>query len=163
MSFFSSSLPLSLSLFLSLPLRKIGLGWRITNMSSALLPNRPIDNPVQTPMFIIDWEVLSLGEPLRDVAQMMAELAMLQLFKDITAGDWLVEGFLEGYGTFTRDEALRIAIHVGCHLVVIGGSVAGWGSPADIERVVTYGRDAMIKGWEKDAAWFEGSILGRLF
>lgn len=114
-------------------------------------------------MFIIDWEVLSLGVPLRDVGQMIAELAMLQLFKDITAGSWLVEGFLEGYGTLTRDEALRVAIHAGCHFVVIGGSVAGWGSQADIERVVAFGRDAMLRGWEKDAAWFEGSILERLF
>ncbi|KAK5654672.1 hypothetical protein OQA88_6995 [Cercophora sp. LCS_1] len=130
---------------------------------NALLPKQPIDTPVQTPMFIIDWEVLSLGVPLRDVGQMVAELAMLQLFKDITAGTWLVEGFLEGYGNFTRDEALRIAIHVGCHLVVIGGSVPGWGSQADIERVVAFGRDTMLRGWEKDAAWFKGSVLGRLF
>lgn len=130
---------------------------------NALIPDREITEPVETPMFIVDWEVVSLGVCARDVGQMMAELYMLKLFKDIDAGLWIIEGYLEGYGALDEDTAFRVAIHVGCHLVVIGGSVAGWGEAEDVERVVAHGRDMIVKGWQKDKAWFEGGDLKSLF
>jgi len=114
-------------------------------------------------MFIVDWEVVSLGVRVRDVGQMMAELYMLKLFKDIDAGTWLVQGFLEGYGELTTAEAFRVAIHIGCHLIVVGGTVQGWGSAGDVKRVVTLGRDMILNGWEENAAWFESTHLGAMF
>ncbi|KAK1753844.1 kinase-like domain-containing protein [Echria macrotheca] len=130
---------------------------------NALLPDVPITDAVQTPMFIVDWEVVSLGVRVRDVGQMMAELYMLKLFKNIDAGTWLVQGFLEGYGQLTTAEAFRVAIHIGCHLIVIGGTVQGWGSSEDVARVVTHGRDMIINGWEKNSAWFESTDLAFMF
>jgi len=114
-------------------------------------------------MFVVDWEVVSLGMPIRDVGQMVAEMWMHKLFKGIDAGEWLVKGFLAGYGALGDDRAFRAAIHVGCHLVVIGGTVAGWGSPEDVTRVVSFGRDMMVKGYEKDVAWFKGGPLDSMF
>ena len=130
---------------------------------SVLLPDSVIDTPVQTPIFVVDWEVVSLGVRARDVGQMMAELYMLKLFKNIDAGLWLTEGYLEGYGGLDLDTAFRVAIHVGCHLVVIGGAVEGWGSLDNVERVVATGRDMIVKGWQKDKAWFKGGDLRLLF
>jgi hypothetical protein len=114
-------------------------------------------------MFIVDWEVSSLGIRARDLGQMMAELYMLKLFKNIDAGVWLIEGYLEGYGSVDLDTAFRVAIHVGTHLVVIGGSVAGWGSREDIDRVVGYGRDMIVHGWKKDRVWFQNDALRSMF
>ena len=93
----------------------------------------------------------------------MAELYMLKLFKDIDAGVWLIEGYLAGYGAVDEKTAYRIAIHVGCHLIVIGGTVSGWGSPEDVKRVVAFGRDMIIKGWEKDQTWFADGPLTSMF
>ncbi len=114
-------------------------------------------------MFIVDWEVASLGIRARDIGQMIAELYMLKLFKDIDAGVWFIDGYLDGYGPVDIDTAFRVAIHVGAHLVVIGGSVAGWGSPEDVDRVVAFGRDMILHAWAKDRAWFRGSALESMF
>jgi hypothetical protein len=132
---------------------------------SVLLPDKEIDTPVQTPVFVVDWEVMSLGVRVRDVGQMIAELYQLKLFKDIDAGEWLVEGFLAGYGKLKTEEVFRTIIHVGCHLIVVGGTVPGWGSSEDVARVVTVGRDMIINGWEKNQAWFESreTVAGHLW
>ncbi|KAK3356715.1 kinase-like domain-containing protein [Lasiosphaeria hispida] len=130
---------------------------------NVLLPDRALSDSVITPMFVVDWEVVSLGVRVRDVAQMMAELYMHKIFKRIDAGAWLMKGFLAGYGGLDTNEAFRAAIHIGCHLVVIGGGVQGWGSPEDVERVVALGRDMITKGWQRDREWFTGSGVSCLF
>ncbi|KAK4448769.1 kinase-like domain-containing protein [Podospora aff. communis PSN243] len=130
---------------------------------NVLLPDAAIEGPVGTSVFVVDWEVTSLGVRVRDVGQMMAELYMLQLFKQIDAGGWMVEGLLAGYGKLSEDEAFRIAIHVGCHLIVIGGTVPGWGSSEHVDRVVAVGRDMIVNGWARNKGSFEGTVLGNMF
>ncbi|KAB5566758.1 kinase-like domain-containing protein [Coniochaeta sp. 2T2.1] len=117
---------------------------------------------------VVDWEVLSLGVPARDLGQMLAELYMLKHFKDIDAGLWMMREFVKGYaeatnGIFEDETAFRIAIHLGMHVIVIGGSVPGWGSLEDVVRVVTLGKEIIIRAWKKDGTWFEGSDLAFLF
>ncbi|KAK0733080.1 kinase-like domain-containing protein [Lasiosphaeria miniovina] len=130
---------------------------------NVLLPDAEIGEPTAMTMFIVDWEVVSLGIRERDIGQMLAELYQLKLYEGIDAGLWLMEGFLGGYGSLSREAAFRTAIHVGCHLVVIGGSVYGWGSAENNKRVVAFGRDVMLSAWRKDEAWFEGRPLHQLF
>lgn len=130
---------------------------------SVLLPDKEIAGRDQIPVFVVDWEVVSLGKRERDIGQMIAELYMLKLFKDIDAGTWLIEGYLSGYGHLDISEAFRIAIHIGCHLVVIGGTVPGWGSSEGVARVVGFGRDMIVKGWEQNMAWFLGGPLESMF
>lgn len=138
---------------------------------NVLLPDRDIpatDDAVEpgtgkvpVPVFVVDWEVTTLGIPIRDVGQMIAELHMLSSFRNITAGEWVIEGFLEGYGKLaTEKEGFRTLIHIGAHLVVIGGTVAGWPEEGkdehvERERVVKFGRDMIVRGWEEDRGWFE--------
>jgi hypothetical protein len=114
-------------------------------------------------VFIIDWEVASLGIRARDIGQMIAELYMLKLFKNIDAGTWLIEGYIDGYGAVDLHTAFRVAIHVGTHLIVIGGSVAGWGTAEEIERVMGFGKEMIVKAWQRDRVWFHGSALESLF
>ena len=129
-------------------------------LSSILLPDQKIDEPAHIPMFVVDWEVVSLGVRARDIGQMLAEMYMHKLFKGIDAGEWLMEGFLSGYGGLDPDVAFRVLIHIGCHLVVIGGTVDGWGSAEDIERVVGCGRDMIVRGWKKDETLLEAGVFG---
>jgi hypothetical protein len=51
--------------------------------------------------------------------------------------------------------AFRTAIHAGTHLVSFGTWLAGWGSMADGERVLNYGKELILHAWHKDRAWVE--------
>jgi hypothetical protein len=127
------------------------------------LPNQLIQEHVEVPVFVIDWEMAQLGVPNQDLGQMIAELYELKLYKDIEAGMWLVEGFVNGYGKVSEDFAFRTAIAVGTHLLAFGTSVEGWGTPDQVQEVARTGRDLIVKSWSKDRSWFETGELRLLF
>ncbi|KAI1801629.1 kinase-like domain-containing protein [Daldinia bambusicola] len=128
-----------------------------------LLPSVPIQEGVDVPIFVIDWEMSQIGKPSLDVGQMIAELYELKLYKDKSAGLFMTQGFIEGYGPVTEEFAFRTAIQVGAHLVSFGMSVQGWGSMEQVEECGRLGRDIIIHAWEKDRRWFEESDLACLF
>ncbi|KAI1816217.1 kinase-like domain-containing protein [Poronia punctata] len=128
-----------------------------------LLPDAPIQGGADIPLFVIDWEMSQVGVPNLDVGQMIAELYEMKLYKDITAGLWIVEGFVQGYGRVSDDFAFRTAIQVGAHLISFGTSVQGWGTPEQVETVARTGRDIILHAWRKDGTWFESSDLACLF
>ncbi|KAI1129565.1 kinase-like domain-containing protein [Nemania abortiva] len=130
---------------------------------NVLLPDRPIQEGDDITMFVIDWEMSQIGLPNLDFGQMVAELYELKLYKNITAGLWIVQGFVEGYGAVSNDFAFRTAIQIGVHLVSFGTSVQGWGTPEQVEMVARTGRDIIVHAWRKDREWFEGGDLACLF
>lgn len=132
-------------------------------MASVLLPNVPIQEGVDVPMFVIDWEMAQLGKQNLDVGQMIAELYELKLYKDISGGLWMIQGFLDGYGAVIEEFAFRTAIQVGAHLVCFGTSVQGWGTPEQVENVARTGKEIIVHAWEKDRSWFETNDLACLF
>lgn len=139
------------------------LGYCINVVSSALIPNSPLTEQSGSTLFIVDWEMAQIGHRALDLGQMIAELYETKLFKDMEAGVWIIEGFLEGYGSLSEEMAFRAAIHVGVHLVCWGSRVPGWGSQQQVEEVVKVGRDLIVHGWMRNKAWFEGGNLGCLF
>jgi hypothetical protein len=114
-------------------------------------------------MFIIDWEMAQSGVLPLDLGQMIAELYLLKVYKDIDAGLWMIEGFVSGYGVLQDDAAFRTAIAVGTHLICFGGTVPGWGTPEQVERCVAKGKDIVVNAWRKNRRWFEEGDLCRLF
>lgn len=130
---------------------------------SILLPKSPIQEGVDVPMFVIDWEMSQIGKPNLDLGQMIAELYELKLYKDISAGLWMVQGFVDGYGTVSEGFAFRTAIQFGAHLISFGTSVQGWGTQEQVENCARLGKDIIIHAWEKDRSWFEGGDLACLF
>ncbi len=112
---------------------------------------------------VIDWELSQISSLAFDLGQMFAELFELKHFKDIDAGIWLIEAFMIGYGSVEEDLAFKTVIHVGVHLICWGSRVQGWGSKEQVEKVVEVGRDFVVKGWEKDRGFFEGTALKCLF
>jgi hypothetical protein len=70
---------------------------------------------------------------------------------------------MQGYGDIDDDFAFRVAIHVGVHFVCWVSRIPGWGSKEQVKEVVEIGRDFVVKGWEKDRAFFEGTPLKCLF
>ncbi|PWY78442.1 phosphotransferase enzyme family protein [Aspergillus sclerotioniger CBS 115572] len=121
-----------------------------------LIPQAALEQPSHIPLFIIDWELCHCGARALDLGQMFAELYMLKHFKDIEAGAWIIQGFMEEYQGLDDEMAFRALIHVGVHFIAWGPLIAGWGTPQQVEDVVRLGRDLVTKAWEKDRGWFEG-------
>lgn len=132
-------------------------------LTSVLLPNEPIQEGVDVPVFLIDWECAQLGVPSIDIGQMMAELYALWLYKSIGAARWMMEGVLDAYGDIDEEFAFRTAIQVGSHLICITPTFPDWGTPEQIEGVVRVGRDIIVHAWKKDRPWFEKGDLACLF
>ncbi|BCR83890.1 uncharacterized protein ACHE_11292A [Aspergillus chevalieri] len=136
---------------------------------NALIQSTVLDcqqqRPKPTPtLFITDWELSQCGPRALDLGQMIGELYMLKHFKNLDAGLWIIQDFIEGYlPALNVDMAFRAAIHAGVHLVAWGSSVQGWGTEEQVENVVSVGRDFVMRGWERDMAWFKKSALGCLF
>lgn len=130
---------------------------------SILLSNAPIDNGNQIQLRIVDWEMTQLGVRPEDSGQLIAELWELKLYKDIDAGLWIIEGFVQGYGKVDNDFMFRALIHVGAHLISIGSDTPGWGTPEQAEAVAKAGRDVLLKAWHKDLKGFSGHDLECIF
>ncbi|ORY69660.1 kinase-like domain-containing protein [Pseudomassariella vexata] len=128
-----------------------------------LVPNDPLQEGRKVNAYVIDWELAQLGVPNLDVGQMFAELYELWLYKKITAGLWMAQGFVEGYGKVSDQFAFRTAIQVGAHLVCFGTSVQGWGTPEQVEEVARTGKDIIVNAWRKNRTWFAGGDLACLF
>ncbi|KAL4745296.1 hypothetical protein BDW72DRAFT_211544 [Aspergillus terricola var. indicus] len=113
-----------------------------------------------TPLFITDWELAQRGARALDLGQMIAELYMLKHYKDIDAGLWVIEGFLEGYGYqhIPQKIAFRTLIHVGVHFIFFGSTTPGWGSQEQVLNLVELGRELVVRAWETDRTWFDGNF-----
>ena len=114
-------------------------------------------------MFVIDWELSQIGSIAFDLGQMFAELFELKHFKDIDAGVWLIESFMEGYGKLDEDLSFKTAIHVGAHLICWGSTVQGWGTREQVEAVVEIGKGYVVNGWKQNRDFFDVTPLRCLF
>ena len=94
---------------------------------------------------------------------MFAELYELKHFKGIEAGTWVIEAFMEGYGSISRELAFRTAVHVGTHLICWGSRVQGWGGTDAVEGVVRKGRGLVEMGWKEDEEGLKEAGWGCLF
>jgi hypothetical protein len=79
----------------------------------------------------------------------------------------VMEGVIDCYGELSDEMAFRIAIHVGVHLIDWYNrrpQRGPWMASAEaIIAGLTVGRDFIMKGWDKDRKFFEGSLLASLF
>jgi len=136
---------------------------KLTIPHSVLLPNHPLSETEVTPIYIIDWELSHLSSKAFDLGQMFAELYELTYFKNIEAGVWVIEGFMDGYGKLEGDMAWKVVVHVGVHLICWGSRVQGWGTKEKVEGAVEVGRNWVAKGVERDRAFLETGPLRCLF
>jgi hypothetical protein len=118
-------------------------------------------------LFIIDWELAQFGRREYDIGQMVGDLYERKHFSGAYAAIRIIQGFAAGYGALSDDEAFRVAIHVGQHLIcwyIRRDPKAPFTEPLEqIEGAIRIGTDFIVKGWEKDRKWFEDSDLACLF
>ncbi|KAG6001361.1 hypothetical protein E4U43_001338 [Claviceps pusilla] len=125
-----------------------------------LLPDAAIQDGPPTPIRIIDWEMAQLGVQPEDVGQLLAELWLLKLYRDIDAGTWILQGFVDGYGSTDSAFALRALLHVGAHLICFGARTPGWGTAEQNERVARMGWHVLLAAWRGDEAALEDHEVG---
>lgn len=113
-------------------------------------------------MYVIDWELTHITSTAFDLGQMIGDLFETRHFKEIVAADWLIEGFMAGYGDLDDATAFRTAIQVGAHLIC-WGSRSSKGTPEQTEAAMRIGKDFVVRGWEKDKSFFNGTVLRCLF
>lgn len=115
------------------------------------------------PLFVVDWELAQLGLRSTDFGQMIAEFYALWLYKKITAGLWMMEGFIDGYGQVSQEVAFRTAIQIGSHLLCVTLDFPSWGTAEQFEEAARVGRDIIVHAWKKDRSWFEQGDFASLF
>jgi hypothetical protein len=98
---------------------------------------------------------------------MLGDLYERKHFTGADSAIHIIQGFVAGYGLLTEDEAFRIAIHAGQHLIcwyIRRDPNAPFTQPIEkIEGAIRFGTEFIVHGWEKDREWFEGSDLSCLF
>lgn len=138
---------------------------------SILLPNTTWQEPPlrdgANKIFIIDWEFAQFGHRSYDLGQIVGDLYERKMVSNIDTAISCMQGVINGYGEVSDEMAFRTAIYVGVHLISWynrrprkGPKVA---PPEVIVASLTVGRDFIVKGWEKDRKFFEGSALASLF
>ena len=118
-------------------------------------------------LFVVDWEFAQFGHRAYDIGQMIGDLYERKHFEDLENTIWAVEGFVDGYGVLSDDLAFRTAIHAGvqllCWYIRRDPRTPPKGTPEQIIGAVRIGVDFIVKGWERDRAWFENTPLASLF
>lgn len=119
-------------------------------------------------IFIIDWELSQRGHRSYDVGQLIGDMYERKVYRNRDAAVGVIRGIIEGYGPMAEDMAFRVAIYVGVHLIVWYRRGPKNGPPKTIPEEVIMtglklGRDLVIKGWQKDKAFFQDTLLASLF
>jgi hypothetical protein len=134
------------------------------------MPNTPSlekQQKIGINLFIIDWELSLFGRKDYDLGQMSFDLYERKHFLDAESALWIIQGFVAGYGALSDHMAFRVAIHAGVHLIcwyIRRDPTAPFTEPPKkIQDAIRIGTDFVVKGWERDRAWFEGSELACLF
>lgn len=116
---------------------------------------------------IIDWELAQYGHLAYDLGQFIGDLCENHLLDSPQHVKSTIGGFIRGYGGLSDELAFRTAIHAGVHFIhwyVRRPPTAKMlETPEKIADAMKLGRDIVVKGWQKDRAWFNGTILAPLF
>ncbi|ETN45458.1 uncharacterized protein HMPREF1541_09290 [Cyphellophora europaea CBS 101466] len=131
-------------------------------IGNIVLPDAPLRQHDNIPVFIVDWEMAELGVPTTDLGHVVVDLYALWMYKSIKPALWIMQGLVNAYGEVTEESAFRTALYIGSHLICLI-TVSDW-LPADqVEEVVRHGRDIVVHAWKKDRSWFEKGELRCLF
>ena len=118
---------------------------------------------------IIDWEIAQYGHFAYDLGQFIGDLCENQLLDSPQSckGQWAIQGFIRGYGELSDELAFRTVIHAGVHFIhwCVRRSSSEWDflTQEEVTDAMKFGMDIVVKGWEKDRAWFQGTLLSPLF
>lgn len=131
--------------------------------------NRSILGNYENELFVIDWEFAHFGHRSCDLGQILGDLYEQKVYRSLDSAVTVLKGVFDGYGESSEEMAFRTAIYVGAHLMSWYNRQPRSSSgtrTASVETIIaglTAGRDFMLRGWEKDRAFFQSSVLVSLF
>lgn len=116
---------------------------------------------------IIDWEYCQFGPRAFDIGGMVGDMCERNHFKGARAAISALEGFTAGYGPISDSLAFRSAIQAGIFLItwyIRRDPSSPLPAPLEVAReAMKLGVQFIVRGWERDKAWFKKSILSSLF
>ncbi|KAH7411542.1 kinase-like domain-containing protein [Phaeosphaeria sp. MPI-PUGE-AT-0046c] len=136
---------------------------------NVLMPSSNDGEPLEgiIELFIIDWEMAQYGRIEYDLGQMIGDMYERKVFAKAENALPLIQGFLSGYGALSDEEAFRVAIHAGQHLVCWyirrdpNSSLTG--IEDQVGEAMRIGSDFIVNGWARDRDWFASTDLACLF
>ncbi|KAH9883933.1 kinase-like domain-containing protein [Xylariomycetidae sp. FL2044] len=121
-------------------------------------------SPAEAPdLFVIDWEYAQFGHRAYDLGQMIGDLYERKHFQDADRATDIIDGFIKGYGNLSEEMAFRTAVHAGVHLICWYNRGFPVATRDKTESGMRLGAEFIVKAWERDRVWFEGSPLAGLF
>ncbi|KAH7147841.1 kinase-like domain-containing protein [Fusarium sp. MPI-SDFR-AT-0072] len=127
----------------------------------------PIGRDTATDIVFIDWEMCQFGHRAYDLGHMIGDLYEAYHFHSSDIALTMIRGFMDGYGKIDDDMAFRTAIHAGVQFL-------GWynrrapsdtvkGTEEQISSAAKISTNFIVKGWERERQWFQGTPLAPLF
>lgn len=115
-------------------------------------------------LYVIDWEVSKVAPALFDIAQMSAEIFLVNYFREKAEAVTLLDSFMRNCeGLASLNSRCKLAVHFGTHLVVWPIRIPGWGTKMRVEECVKLGAKYIEKGLQGDVEWLKESVLGEIF
>ena len=118
-------------------------------------------------LFALDFELSKPGTAAFDIGQMAAEMYCLAAFRDYDKGMIMLEAFLTAYKQESESkrsiDALKVAIRIGAHLLVI--MPRAWGTEGGDEKVrevAGIGAELVRLGCKRSADELQRSIVNPL-
>ncbi|KAJ5757275.1 uncharacterized protein N7511_007457 [Penicillium nucicola] len=111
----------------------------------------------------IDWEMYHYGQQHQDIGQLIGDLCILKMFKALDVCGIILENLAASYEIANDDVAFDIVSHIGIQMISWAFISAAGCSKDEEEQLLTFARDLIIKGHERDREWLAKSPLGCLF
>ncbi|KAJ3037928.1 Carboxy-terminal domain (CTD) phosphatase [Rhizophlyctis rosea] len=117
---------------------------------------------------VIDWGGARWGDKVFDIAQFLAEVNCLDVFRDQSRGKKtsriVARAFLDAYGVegLSLEERKRILIQVGVHLICYPPFVPGWGSAEEVRACGLLGLGYVEDRWRGDFRKQNGRLMDGL-
>lgn len=118
--------------------------------------------PCPVTLYIIDWELSHIGSIVSDIGQMLSGMYLLTHFHSVRYGAAMISSFMQGYGPVTDEQAFRIALDFGTHLVLWPCRQPGSDEQL-IETCVGMGKEIIVHAEGRHKLWFRGGVLDGIF
>lgn len=85
--------------------------------------------------------------------------------KGLKSSEAILRGLVDGYSYLNEEAVFHAAIYTGLLTITWAFAIAAaaGSTQEQDEKLISFARDLIIKGSEKDRAWLEGTMLGYLF
>ncbi|KAI9034813.1 phosphotransferase family protein [Aspergillus affinis] len=112
-------------------------------------------------LVLVDWELCRYGCVAEDLASMIACLYTQWMLEDTPSAEFILRGFIRGYGQLSEHLIFRLAGLIPVYLVIWGkfDVIIGEKSEARTRELHRHARDFLVGAAQRDVKWLSQSCL----